>query len=103
LNGNEYDPQHIPTNCPLFGAAIDMTKEQFIGKKALKRDAGNNKRMVLFITEGIVVGRGIYRNGKRLGTATSSINSPNVSQEKWLNAPPKKAIIATAKIAKITN
>jgi len=82
LNGNEYDPQHIPTNCPLFGAAIDMTKEQFIGKKALKRDAGNNKRMVLFITEGIVVGRGIYRNGKRLGTATSSINSPNVSQEK---------------------
>ena len=82
LNGNEYNPQHTPTNCPLFGAAIDMTKADFVGKKALEKDAGNNKRMVLFITEGIVVGRGIYRDGKRLGTVTSSINSPNVPREK---------------------
>jgi len=82
LNGNEYDPFHTPTNCPLFGAAIDMTKDEFVGKKALEKDAGNNKRMVLFITEGIVVGRGIYRDGKRLGTVTSSINSPNVPREK---------------------
>ncbi len=84
LNGSEYDPVHTPTNCPLFNAAIDMTKDNFVGKNSLQKDidGGINKKMVLVITEGIATGRGIYKDGKRLGTVTSSINSPNVSQEK---------------------
>ncbi|MBM4400250.1 MAG: aminomethyltransferase family protein, partial [Candidatus Cloacimonetes bacterium] len=84
LMGQEYDPQHTPINAPLFDAAIDMTKPDFIGKQALEEELQNNptKKMVLFITEGIVTGRGIYKDGIRLGSVTSSINSPNVSMEK---------------------
>ncbi|MBN1327751.1 MAG: aminomethyltransferase family protein [Candidatus Cloacimonetes bacterium] len=84
LNGSEYDRKHTPVNCPLFSAAIDLTKTEFVGKEAITKEisAGIDKRMVLFITEGIVTGRAIYRDGKRLGSVTSSINSPNVSQEK---------------------
>ncbi|MCD6177588.1 MAG: aminomethyltransferase family protein [Candidatus Cloacimonetes bacterium] len=84
LNGSEYDKNHTPTNAPLFNAAIDMDKEYFVGKKALQRDIDSNidKRMVLFISEGIVTGRMIYKNNERIGIVTSSINSPNISQEK---------------------
>ncbi len=84
LYGHEYDDEHTPTNAPLFDAAVDMHKDDFVGKKALAKDieSGNDKGMVLFITEGIVEGRGIYKNNKRIGTVTSSINSPNVSQDK---------------------
>ncbi len=84
LNGSEYDKKHTPTNCPLFKAAVDMTKEDFVGKKALENDitSGIDKRMVSFITEGIVTGRGIYMGNRRIGSVTSSINSPNVSLEK---------------------
>jgi len=84
LNGSEYDRQHTPVNCPLFNAAIDMSKENFVGKDALQKDidSGNDKKMVLFITEGIVSGRSIYKDGKRAGIVTSSINPPNVSLEK---------------------
>jgi len=84
LNGNEYDRYHTPVNCPLFDAAIDFNKIDFIGKKALEKDiaSGTTKRMVLFISEGIVIGRGIYLAGKRIGTVTSSINSPNIPREK---------------------
>lgn len=86
LNGSEYDRFHTPVNAPLFGAAIDLEKTDFVGKQALLDEiaTGTTKRMVLFITEGIVSGRGIYQDGKRLGTVTSSINSPNVSLEKRL-------------------
>ena len=84
LNGSEYDPVHTPTNCPLFNAAIDMTKDNFVGKQTLENDVtqGIDKKMVLVITEGIVSGRSIYKDGNRMGIVTSSINSPNVSQEK---------------------
>jgi aminomethyltransferase len=84
LMGQEYDPLHTPVNAPLFDAAIDMTKTDFVGKEALQKEitAGTTKKMVLFITEGIVTGRGIYKDGVRLGSVTSSINSPNVSEEK---------------------
>ena len=84
LNGSEYDKKHIPINTPLFNAAIDLEKEDFVGKKALLKAiaTGTTKRMILIITEGIVSGRGIYKDGKRWGTVTSSINSPNVSLEK---------------------
>ncbi|RLC58589.1 MAG: aminomethyl transferase family protein [Candidatus Cloacimonadota bacterium] len=84
LNGSEYDREHTPVNAPLFNAAIDMNKDDFVGKKALQKDidSGTNKRMVLFISEGIVTGRAIFKDGKKIGTVTSSINSPNVSQEK---------------------
>jgi len=86
LMGQEYDPDHTPVNAPLFEAAIDMTKDDFIGKQALELEIAQNpsKRLVLFITEGIVTGRGIYKDGVRLGSVTSSINSPNVSEEKRL-------------------
>ena len=84
LNGSEYTPDTTPTNCPLFAAAIDMNKPEFVGKSSLEQEikAGIDKRMVLFITEGIVSGRGIYKDGVKLGKVTSSINSPNVSEEK---------------------
>jgi len=84
LNGSEYDKFHTPVNAPLFNAAIDMNKEAFVGKEVLAAEikAGATKKMVLFITEGIVSGRSIYKDGKKFGTVTSSINSPNVSMEK---------------------
>ena len=92
LMGQEYDPEHTPTNAPLFNAAFDLESE-FVGKEAIIGDIAmaNDKRMVLFITEGIVSHRGIYLDGKRLGSVTSSINSPNVSQEKreFLNSARK--------------
>lgn len=83
LMGQEYDPEHTPTNAALFEAAIDLNKGDFIGKSALLKEIseGCSKKMALFITEGIVSGRGIYLNGERLGSVTSSINSPNVSLE----------------------
>ena len=61
-----------------------MSKDDFVGKKALQIDidSGTDKRMILFISEGIVTGRVIFKDGKNIGTVTSSINSPNVSQEK---------------------
>jgi aminomethyltransferase len=84
LNGSEYDTLHTPVNAPLFNAAIDMNKENFVGKAALAKELSNHpqKRMVLVISEGIVSDRGIYLDGKRIGTVTSSINSLNVSLEK---------------------
>lgn len=84
LMGQEYDPEHTPVNAPLFEAAIDISKPDFIGKAALEAELkkGVTKKMVLFVSEGIVSGRGIYKDGKRLGTVTSSINSPNISEEK---------------------
>ena len=84
LYGNEYDDKHTPVNAPLFESAVDMNKDHFVGKEALEKEiaTGTDKRMVLVITEGIAVGRSVYKDGKRLGTVTSSINSPNVPQEK---------------------
>ncbi|MCK9331153.1 MAG: aminomethyl transferase family protein, partial [Candidatus Cloacimonetes bacterium] len=84
LMGQEYDGLHTPTNAPLFDAAIDLSKESFIGKEALVKDNDekNDKRMVIIIAEGNVVNNGVYLNDKRLGSVTSCIISPNVDQEK---------------------
>lgn len=84
LMGQEYDGLHTPTNAPLFDAAIDLSKDSFVGKTALIKDKENNidKRMVIIIAEGNVVNNGVYLDGKRLGSVTSCIISPNVSQEK---------------------
>jgi len=83
LMGQEYDPHHNPINAPLFEAAVDMSKEDFVGKAALQKalDEGVSKRMYIIISEGIVSGRGVYIDGKRIGSVTSSINSPNLSLE----------------------
>ncbi|MCD8480493.1 MAG: hypothetical protein LRZ88_09915 [Candidatus Cloacimonetes bacterium] len=83
LMGQEYDPHHNPINAPLFEAAVDMSKEDFVGKAALQKalDEGVSKRMYIIISEGIVSGRGVYIVGKRIGSVTSSINSPNLSLE----------------------
>jgi aminomethyltransferase len=84
LMGQEYDNYHTPTGAPLFDAAIDMNKSEFVGKKVLEEEIanGSKKNMAIIISEGIVVGKGVYIEGKRMGTATSSINSPNVPLEK---------------------
>lgn len=93
LMGQEYDPNHTPTNAPLFDAAVDMTKETFVGKEALLQDieAGCDKKMAIVISEGLAVDKGIYLDGERLGTITSSIVSPNVPQEKreWIGSTRK--------------
>jgi len=81
LMGHEYDPEHTPVNAPLFSAAVDLDKDCFIGKEAVLMDLDKPKQMAFFVTEGIVNGRGIYHNGKRIGSVTSSMNSPNVSLE----------------------
>jgi aminomethyltransferase len=69
LNGSEYDREHTPVNAPLFNAAFDMNKTTFVGKEVIRKDidSGTDKRMVLFISEGIVSGRDIYKNGKKIG------------------------------------
>ena len=84
LMGNEYRPDWSPVNSPLFAAAVDLDKPDFMGKEALQKviDAGCTKEMVIVISEGIVVDRDVYLDGKKIGICTSSINSPNVSQEK---------------------
>ncbi len=84
LMGQEYDGNHTPTNAPLFDAAIDLSKDTFVGKEALMIDKKNHvdKKMVLIISEGNAVDKAVYKDGKRLGSITSSIVSPNVSQEK---------------------
>ncbi|MDD2229490.1 MAG: aminomethyl transferase family protein [Candidatus Cloacimonetes bacterium] len=83
LMGQEYDPLHTPINAPLFAAAVDMNKEFFVGKLALEKEIakGATKQLYIIVSEGIVSHRGIYKDGKRLGSVTSSINSPNVSLE----------------------
>ncbi len=95
LYGNEYDRYHTPTNAPLFNAAFDMHKSDFVGKKAIDKDiaSGLDKKMVLFITEGIVSGRGIYKDGKRLGSVTSSINSPNIPLGKRLFLESERRVV----------
>ena len=86
LMGNEYDHDHNPVNAPLFNAAVDMNKEFFISKKALEDIIATNpqKRLVIIISEGLVVGKKVFLNGKKIGTVTSSIISPNVPLEKRL-------------------
>ncbi len=86
LMGSEYDAEHIPINAPLFGPAVDMDKEDFLGKAAIQKalDQGVSKRLNIIVTEGIASGRGVYRDHKRIGTVTSSINSPNLSEEQRL-------------------
>ncbi len=82
LMGQEYRPDWIPTNTPLYNAAIDLNKPAFVGREALVNDQNNDQRMAIIITEGIVSDRAIYMDGKRVGMVTSSINSPNVPLEK---------------------
>jgi aminomethyltransferase len=83
LMGQEYDGFHTPTNAPLFDVSMDFTKE-FVGKTALLKDISLkvDKRLVIIIAEGNVVSCGVYLDGKRLGSITSSIVSPNVVHEK---------------------
>ncbi len=83
LMGSEYDPEHTPINAPLFDAAVDMTKADFVGKIALEHQLATNpsKKLMILVSEGIATHRAVYKDGKRIGSVTSSINSPNVSME----------------------
>ncbi|MBW6514012.1 MAG: aminomethyltransferase family protein [Candidatus Syntrophosphaera sp.] len=86
LMGSEYDPEHTPVNAPLFEAAVDMSKPDFVGKAALEKElaAGASKALIIFVAEGIASHRKVYRDGKCIGSVTSSINSPNLSPEQRL-------------------
>jgi aminomethyltransferase len=83
LMGQEYDPAHTPIHAPLFDAAVDMNKPDFMGKNALATEMANGatKQLYILVSEGIVSHRAIYKDGKRLGSVSSSINSPNVSHD----------------------
>jgi aminomethyltransferase len=87
LMGAEYDDKHTPTNAPLFNAAIDLDKEDFVGRKVIIEDFENkiDKRLVIIIAEGNIINNGVYLNEKRLGSVTSCIISPNVPLEKRLH------------------
>ncbi|MBP7194282.1 MAG: aminomethyltransferase family protein [Candidatus Cloacimonetes bacterium] len=86
LMGSEYDPDHSPVNAPLFEAAVDMNKTWFVGKEALEREIASSatKGLMLLISEGIASHRAVYLNSVRLGSVTSSINSPNLTHAKRL-------------------
>ncbi|MDD4223585.1 MAG: aminomethyl transferase family protein [Candidatus Cloacimonetes bacterium] len=86
LMGSEYDPRHTPINAPLFDAAVDMDKPEFVGKSALEQALASDPRkaLILFVAEGIASHRRVYKDGVCLGTVTSSINSPNLSLEQRL-------------------
>lgn len=86
LMGSEYDPWHNPIHAPLFDAAVDMTKPDFLGKAALEKAFATDPRkaLILFVAEGIATHRRVYLDGELLGTVTSSINSPNLSLEQRL-------------------
>jgi len=85
LMGAEYWDKDTPTNAPLFEAAVDMSKDTFVGKQALIDDLNNAQTMVLIIAEGNIKDNGVYIDGKRAGKVTSCIMSPNVSLEKRLH------------------
>lgn len=86
LMGSEYDPDHTPVNAPLFDAAVDMNKDEFVGKAAIAKclAAKPSKKLMICVTEGIASHRGVYLDGQRIGTVTSSITSPNLDLEKRL-------------------
>ena len=85
LMGSEYCGDFTPTNAPLFNAAINMAKDNFVGKSALEKDKNNTQTLVLIIAEGNIIHNGVYIDGKRVGRVTSSIISPNVPLEKRLH------------------
>ncbi|MCL2063903.1 MAG: aminomethyl transferase family protein [Candidatus Cloacimonetes bacterium] len=86
LMGSEYDEFHTPSNAPLIDSAVDWNKSEFVGREALLKDKENknDKRLVIIIAEGNIVNCGVYLDGKRIGSVTSCIISPNVSHEKRL-------------------
>jgi len=86
LMGSEYDAYHTPTNAPLFAATIDLTKSEFFGRDAIliELEKKFDKRLVIIIAEGNITNNGVYLNGKRLGSVTSCIISPNIPYEKRL-------------------
>jgi len=97
LMGSEYDPEHNPIHAPLFDAAVDMTKPDFMGKAALEKGFAANPRkaLILFVSEGIATNRRVFKDGICLGTVTSSINSPNLSLEQRLALGSKRRNVNT--------
>ncbi len=86
LMGSEYDSTHTPINAPLYGAAVDMSKDFFVGKAALEKELAENpqKALIMLFSEGIASGRKVFLDGELLGSVSSSINSPNLSMEQRL-------------------
>ena len=86
LMGSEYDAYHTPTNAPLFAATIDWNKNEFFGRDAIQVELERkiDKRLVIIIAEGNITNNGVYLDGKRLGSVTSCIISPNVPWDKRL-------------------
>lgn len=86
LMGSEYDSTHTPINSPLYGPAVDMSKDFFVGKAALEKELAENpqKTLVMLFSEGISNSRRVFLDGELIGSVSSSINSPNLSLEQRL-------------------
>ncbi len=84
LNGSDFSPQRNPIEAGL-GFFVDLTKPNFVGRKALvkTKENGSAEKLAAFRMEG----KGppprphysIFRNGERIGEVTSGTLSPTLN------------------------
>ena len=84
LNGSDFSPQRNPIEAGL-GFFVDLTKPNFVGRKALvkTKENGSAEKLAVFRMEG----KGppprphysIFRNGERIGEVTSGTLSPSLN------------------------
>ena len=84
LNGSDFSPQRNPIEAGL-GFFVDLTKPNFVGRKALMKtkENGSAEKLAAFRMEG----KGppprphysIFRNGERIGEVTSGTLSPSLN------------------------
>ena len=84
LNGSDFSPQRNPIEAGL-GFFVDLTKPNFVGRKALvkTKENGSAEKLAAFRMEG----KGppprphysIFRNGERIGEVTSGTLSPSLN------------------------
>ena len=84
LNGSDFSPERNPIEAGL-GFFVDLTKPNFVGRKALvkTKENGSAEKLAAFRMEG----KGppprphysIFRNGERIGEVTSGTLSPSLN------------------------
>jgi len=84
LNGSDFSPERNPIEAGL-GFFVDLTKPNFVGRKALEKtkENGSAEKLAAFRMEG----KGppprphysIFRNGERIGEVTSGTLSPSLN------------------------
>ena len=84
LNGSDFSPERNPIEAGL-GFFVDLTKPNFVGRKALvkTKENGSAEKLAVFRMEG----KGppprphysIFRNGERIGEVTSGTLSPSLN------------------------